>query len=987
MHVDDGDKAGTSASVDRDPSAGAVRGSTAAVRRTQRLRRALERVGLLPAPPEGLAFHAFISYSHAADGPLARALQRGLQRFAKPWNRARALHVFRDEASLAANPNLWKEIERALDASEYYILLASPPAAASYWVRKEADRWMQTKPNDHLFLALTDGSIVWDHAKADFDWDHTTALPPTLRGAFKDQPPLWVDLRWARKAPDLSLSDPRFTDAVVSLAAPIHGQQKDELAGEEVRQNRRTIKIVRAAVLTLVILTLLAVAGGIVALLERNTARHQALVATSRQLAALSESELSSNLDAALLFAVRGYRTNPNAQTRSALLQADLYSPRLVRFLPMGGQVTALAGSRDRSTIVAGLADGRVVRHGLTANGPMPIASLRAAVTSVAVNSDARVIAASTGSRAILWRADGGARSLPCGRGQHPQVVGVSPSGHTVAVACQPWNAGRSSIRVVSGGSGRVTAVHPIGGQPIGDESNFPVAMMLASDAQVVYFDGAGMFQVRRLPDWSLKDRFPGGLGGSGGGLFGYSNDGAFMGFAFPSNNQISVYPTLAPATSLMGQAPIAVPSALTVGSDGREFAIADSGTIYLAPIAKRNVPSASPIQLSGGGSVNADALRFFGDASHLISASADTVALWDLGRYDRLARTETTSLMTPCDACGNPVSTVSPDGRSIAILGSSGDIVVHSLVGAGGRQLGERLGPPIWDGRALVLLSQSRPSGRTAGVRVLQAAGPNEDVAAVALTTGGRTLTEVDDRGDIYMQDSTTGRVERHLGGPRDLAGLDAVTLVHGEAAIDGASGLVAIVDPDVCGTQGCGAGQQGVAEITDVASGRVINRIPGTDAAWVAFAGSRLLVQRADGDLEVWNARGTKLQRVLGGDPSYASGYPVVDPSGKFVARSRTDGTVTLADFNSGTTLATFSAPAPRSLGLHLGLAFSPDGTHFVTVAQTGAATTTKIIEHEIGGPALVRSACTTAGRSLTPTEWRTLVDTAPPSDLSCK
>ncbi len=47
-------------------------------------------------------FDGFISYSHAADGLLAPRLQAGLQRFAKPWWRRRALHLFRDEASLPA---------------------------------------------------------------------------------------------------------------------------------------------------------------------------------------------------------------------------------------------------------------------------------------------------------------------------------------------------------------------------------------------------------------------------------------------------------------------------------------------------------------------------------------------------------------------------------------------------------------------------------------------------------------------------------------------------------------------------------------------------------------------------------------------------------------------------------------------------------------------------------------------------------------------
>jgi len=64
-----------------------------------------------------LGYDAFISYSHALDGALAPALQTGLERFAKPWYRSRALRVFRDTASLSANPDLWSSIEKALDAS------------------------------------------------------------------------------------------------------------------------------------------------------------------------------------------------------------------------------------------------------------------------------------------------------------------------------------------------------------------------------------------------------------------------------------------------------------------------------------------------------------------------------------------------------------------------------------------------------------------------------------------------------------------------------------------------------------------------------------------------------------------------------------------------------------------------------------------------------------------------------------------------------
>ena len=49
-----------------------------------------------------MAYDGFISCSHAADGLLAPRLQTGLQRFAKPWWKRRAVRIFRDEASLAA---------------------------------------------------------------------------------------------------------------------------------------------------------------------------------------------------------------------------------------------------------------------------------------------------------------------------------------------------------------------------------------------------------------------------------------------------------------------------------------------------------------------------------------------------------------------------------------------------------------------------------------------------------------------------------------------------------------------------------------------------------------------------------------------------------------------------------------------------------------------------------------------------------------------
>src|SRR6266508_1937932 len=104
-------------------------------------------------------YDAFVSYSHAADGRLAPALQAGLQSLAKPWYRRRALRVFRDRTSLSASPELWPAIERALAQARYFVLLASPEAAGSPWVDREVRWWRAHRGRDTVLIVLTDGRV------------------------------------------------------------------------------------------------------------------------------------------------------------------------------------------------------------------------------------------------------------------------------------------------------------------------------------------------------------------------------------------------------------------------------------------------------------------------------------------------------------------------------------------------------------------------------------------------------------------------------------------------------------------------------------------------------------------------------------------------------------------------------------------------------------------------------------------------------------
>lgn len=243
------------------------------------------------------AFDAFLSYSTALDGRLAPALQHGIERYAKPWYKLRACRVFRDTTNLNVSPDLWQAIEVALDCAPRLILLASPEAARSKWVHKEVQHWLSRHDPSSLCLVLTGGDIAWDDQASDFDWQRTDALPPTLAGVLQREP-LFVDMRWARNPDvDLSLSNPLFAQAVLSLASPIRGVPMDELGGEAVRQYRATRRLVTAAVATVVCL---AIAAGVAAwLAAREGGRaderaEEALRRESLRLAAASRAETAS---------------------------------------------------------------------------------------------------------------------------------------------------------------------------------------------------------------------------------------------------------------------------------------------------------------------------------------------------------------------------------------------------------------------------------------------------------------------------------------------------------------------------------------------------------------------------------------------------------------------------------------------------------------------------------------------------------------------
>jgi WD40 repeat protein len=405
-------------------------------------------------------------------------------------------------------------------------------------------------------------------------------------------------------------------------------------------------------------------------------------------------------------------------------MQAVTSSPYLVRYLPMGGQIEQLSGSGDRQTVVAGLADGRVLRWNLAEPKPHSVFALHAAISSLAVSRDGAVLVASDGTDAMLWQRGRPVAKIGIPPGQKARAVALSPSGRTAVVhASEPEFEGLQSIVIFDVPSRKSRATHDGPHDPQkGLTSLF--SLVAASDRELFLLDrGYGGWQRRRMPDWALE-----ASSNAGFGVHNYAVGTSSDGGSFTETNGASTIPvwrTNGPTDhdhpGFTAQAPISNPGALTLSPDGAKAAVADSGTVYVSPVAPTGAPRPDPVQLVGNGSINRDGVRFFGDGSHLLSASGDKIALWDLGQLDRIGHRARTPVPPGCNACSGPSVAVAPDGRRVAVVDGAGTSALIQalddrstpLVRIPADASAFLYGPPLWDlaGRHLVL-PVSPPAG-----------------------------------------------------------------------------------------------------------------------------------------------------------------------------------------------------------------------------------------------------------------------------------
>ena len=199
--------------------------------------------------------------------------------------------------------------------------MASPEAAGSSWVRREVEWWLKHRSIERFIIVVTGGELTWDAARQAFDAAASSALPPQLLGGFA-QEPLYVDLRWARSQPELTLKSERFRAAILDIATPLHGKAKDDIDAADLRAHRRSRRLAFGGVAVLSCLTAGLAAIAYFAVGQRNLAVSRVDTALAGRLAAqagASQDKEPGLVERNTLLAIEAMRRRPSLEAAMAL--------------------------------------------------------------------------------------------------------------------------------------------------------------------------------------------------------------------------------------------------------------------------------------------------------------------------------------------------------------------------------------------------------------------------------------------------------------------------------------------------------------------------------------------------------------------------------------------------------------------------------------------------------------------------------------------
>jgi WD40 repeat protein/DNA-binding SARP family transcriptional activator len=744
---------------------------------------------------------------------------------------------------------------------------------------------------------------------------------------------------------------------------------------------QRRLRMVLGAVAALLAV---AVAGAVVALDQRASARNEARAAESERLGLQALTE--PRLDRSLLLARQGVALDDSLATRSYLLDALLRSPAAIRVISGDGNpLTALDLSPDGRTLAAGDSRGNVVFFDAASGRRIaaPYQALRA-ISAVRFSPDGKLVALVEGDVVDLLDA----------RTHQSRTLLLAGPPSTSGVSNNPWALGAIAFSPNS----RVLAAEVIHNQShrtsdivrwnvrtgrrlepprqIAPTPEATLVGLIASGAQVVTSSASA--DVTIIRDAATLQPLRRLRGGDIRGVL--SPDGRLVAFGSADGSvrildlHTGVLRTAADRHDGVVTDLRFTPDArrlLTTGADGR--------------LIEWNVADARRLETFTGHAGSVSQIAIAPDGSTAYTAGEDgTVIAWDLAGNRRLGRPFTAPPRSATMALGSGDGTTNfdPAGTTVPVAGFA---VAPTPDGRGFA---------VPDDAGYVDVFDSRTLKRTARLPV----SPGRQVAAVALAPDGRTVAATTQDGHLRFGDL---RHPQRLGAPLAVTDWPVWSLAFsGDGRWLATAGDITSSDPPL--------------QLWDVRHRRLMNTAllsPRTaDASDVTFSpdGTRLAAAVNDSEgttaIEILSVpqlaqlkklptdAGTSLRfspdgrlLVFGdvhgrvwlydthtwtprGSPLVAHTGAVVtvsfSPDGRTLATTSDDGTTRLWDVSSARAIGT-ALPGPAQH--YVAAAFVDGGTHLVTLDDNGHGNL-----WDIQPQSWARRACQIAGRTLTRTEW---------------